>query len=181
MFKGEKASASLISADFSLNKTKEVKNIVNSKTKFWTMKDTELIFLGKDNNILMTFDLAQDGQVIDNKIRLVGKAADGSKRTLKTHESQHRNVPLNKLRNVAIPEDLPSRVSLIQSIRQSKHVMEWKNQLTQLAPELVLYIGRELKEYTHNKVGGPADILVMPKNIDEIKKYYSLLKEIASQ
>ena len=170
LFKGEKASASLISADFSLNKTKEVKNIVNSKTKFWTMKDTELIFLGKDNNILMTFDLAQDGQVIDNKIRLVGKAVDGSKRTLKTHESQHRNVPLNKLRNVAIPEDLPSRVSLIQSIRQSKHVMEWKNQLTQLAPELVLYIGRELKEYTHNKVGGPADILVMPKNIDEIKK-----------
>ena len=64
---------------------------------------------------------------------------------------------------LAIPENLLTRKQLIMKIVQNERIRSWKQDLLEELPDLELFVGRELKEYASNFVGGPADLLIFPK------------------
>lgn len=69
---------------------------------------------------------------------------------------------------IAIPDNTPTREQAILDVINNPKVNEWKSKLIEKIPELSIFVGRELKEYTNNKVGGPADLMVFPKTTEEI-------------
>ena len=83
----------------------------------------------------------------------------------------------SKKEEIAIPDNTPNRKQIILNVQRNPEVQEWKEEIERRVPNLTLYIGRELKEYTFNKIGGPADILIEPTSIDEIKEIITFAKE----
>lgn len=77
---------------------------------------------------------------------------------------------------LAVPEELLTRKKLILNVLSDKKVQTWKSQIAEQMPELTFYVGRELKEYMNNKVGGPADILAFPKSIEQVKEIVTFAK-----
>lgn len=69
---------------------------------------------------------------------------------------------------LAIPPNTPDRPQIIHNIMEDTKVKAWRKDLSAAIPDLAFYVAREMKEYTNNKVGGPADILTFPKSIEEI-------------
>lgn len=80
-----------------------------------------------------------------------------------------KNKKLEPKLPLAVPEDTPNREQIILNVLSNPKVQMWKKRLSAEMPFLTFYVGRELKEYMNNKVGGPADLLAFPKNIDEVK------------
>lgn len=78
---------------------------------------------------------------------------------------------------IAVPEHTPNREERITAVLSDHRVAEWKSDLAARLPELTFYVGRELKEYTNNKVGGPADILAFPKTVHEVHEIIALANE----
>lgn len=72
-------------------------------------------------------------------------------------------------KDIAIPTNLRSRDIIVADVLTDKKVIEIQENLSKEIPSLLSFVGRELKEYTHNKVGGPADIIVFPTSTEEIK------------
>lgn len=70
---------------------------------------------------------------------------------------------------LAVPAT-PARDQIILNVINDPGVQRLKERIVTMNPALTLYVGREMKEYTHNKVGGPADLLAFPKSIDELKQ-----------
>ena len=86
-----------------------------------------------------------------------------------------------KKSDIAVPTNTPSREQIVLNILNDEKVKKWKSDLLTINNKLNLFVGRELKEYTHNKVGGPADILVFPKIIEDIESIveYAIKNNIA--
>ena len=85
-----------------------------------------------------------------------------------------KNVPKAGMRDgsgkkMAVPDSVPTREEIIQSVRKSSIVKTWSEKLKKEQPYLNFYIAREIKEYVWNRVGGPADILVFPKSIEQVQ------------
>jgi len=61
--------------------------------------------------------------------------------------------------------------------------MEYIKMINELYEELILNIDGKtlknvpLKEYTYFKIGGPAEILIEPENIDDLKKVFELIRK----
>lgn len=72
--------------------------------------------------------------------------------------------------DIAIPATMASREQIILNVVDDPRVQYLKARLLETNPALSVYVGRELKEYTNNKVGGPADLLTFPKTADEVKQ-----------
>jgi len=70
--------------------------------------------------------------------------------------------------DLAIPKNTPDRSQIIHYIMNDPKVKAWRADLISHMPDLTFYVAREMKEYTNNKVGGPADILAFPKSIEEV-------------
>ena len=81
------------------------------------------------------------------------------------HPIQNLSLNRNKAQKkaLAIPENLLTRKQLIMKIVQNERIRSWKQDLLEELPDLELFVGRELKEYASNFVGGPADLLIFPK------------------
>lgn len=69
---------------------------------------------------------------------------------------------------LAVPPNTPDREQIVLNVLNDVRVRKLKDDLLTLNPALKVYVGRELKEYTHNKVGGPADILAFPSTVDDL-------------
>jgi len=69
----------------------------------------------------------------------------------------------------AIPSNTPDRELIVLNVLNDPYVQDLKARLLAENPRLSVYVGRELKEYTNNKVGGPADVLTFPRTAEEIK------------
>jgi UDP-N-acetylenolpyruvoylglucosamine reductase len=80
-------------------------------------------------------------------------------------------------KRLAIPADIPTREQLVLSIHSDPVVQSWQKRIRSSIPSLVFFVGRELKQYTWNKVGGPADILALPKTIDELSALLALCND----
>ena len=76
-------------------------------------------------------------------------------------------MPSGRANALAIPSTTPSREQIILNVINDPRVQQAKERIVAMNPDLTLYVGREMKEYTHNKVGGPADLLAFPKTIEE--------------
>ena len=78
------------------------------------------------------------------------------------HPIQNLSLNRNKAQKkaLAIPENLLTRKQLIMKIVQNERIRSWKQDLLEELPDLELFVGRELKEYASNFVGGPADLLI---------------------
>ena len=51
------------------------------------------------------------------------------------------------------------------------------NQMLEFLSEEQIYLNESMCKHTSFKIGGPADIFVKPKNIDELKNLIKLAKE----
>lgn len=80
----------------------------------------------------------------------------------------------------AVPQNTPDREKIVLNVLNNPRLHQIKADLLKINAALKIYIGRELKEYTHNKVGGPADILTFPSTIDELMQVvnFALEKDI---
>lgn len=80
----------------------------------------------------------------------------------------------------AIPHNTPTRKQIIKNIINNLKVQNLKLGLSKAFPDVGLFVGRELKDYTTNKVGGPADILMTPVKISELEGIikYAIEREI---
>ena len=52
-----------------------------------------------------------------------------------------------------------------------------KEEMKKLVPNLCIYLDEELSKYTYTKTGGPADILIFPKNNQEVQKVIQYCQE----
>lgn len=162
----------------------------DSRRIFETMKKDDI-----ESNLNITYDIdyVEGIKKIDQNAK---KSLNWLKKSLATPKSKDKIISLspkkennlnkkitivekNKVakKDIAIPPTIRDRNQIIFDVLNDDKVIEWKNKLAKKLPELLTFIGRELKEYTHNKVGGPADILVFPKNTDEIKKIIEFSQE----
>lgn len=91
-----------------------------------------------------------------------------SAKELSTQKKPVATINPKALAGLAVPPNTPSREQIVLNVLNDVRVSRLKDDLVALNPNLKLYVGRELKEYTHNKVGGPADVLVFPKSIEEL-------------
>jgi UDP-N-acetylenolpyruvoylglucosamine reductase len=71
---------------------------------------------------------------------------------------------------LAVPPNTPSREQIILNVINDPAVQQQRDRLHAVNPDLSIYVGRELKEYTHNKVGGPADLLAFPTSVSELQQ-----------
>ena len=51
------------------------------------------------------------------------------------------------------------------------------NQMLKFLSEEQIYLNKPMSKHTSFKIGGPADIFVKPKNIDELKNIIKIAKE----
>lgn len=131
---------------------------------YWSIDKNELSFYDKQEYKKMSFGIQDFLRNYNfSKFRLVGKYLKEANAdyVLYLH-------PINK--KVATPAVLFSRMELIKMIRNNEKIISWEQDLLNITPELEVYVGRELKEYAHNFVGGPADILTFPKSKEEVSK-----------
>uniref|UniRef100_UPI001F2124F8 UDP-N-acetylmuramate dehydrogenase n=1 Tax=Demequina sp. NBRC 110057 TaxID=1570346 RepID=UPI001F2124F8 len=78
---------------------------------------------------------------------------------------------------LAIPPNTPNREQIILNVINDPQVQQLKDRILSVVPELTLYVGREMKEYTWNKVGGPADLLALPQTVDQFQRLVELAIE----
>ncbi|WP_144276251.1 UDP-N-acetylmuramate dehydrogenase [Demequina sp. NBRC 110053] len=88
-----------------------------------------------------------------------------------------KDAPGARQKELAIPGKTRDREEMILSVLNDPHVNALKHRIVSVNPDIPIYMGRELKEYTWNKVGGPADILAFPRTIDELKQLVDLALE----
>lgn len=162
---------------FSENGT--IKNSFENES-YWKLTQKELIIFDKQRKVTTRFDrLKLTTPKSFNPFRISGKYSDGqTEHVMYVHSPKNKDVIKKKSgKSLAIPENLLTRKELIISIVNNEKIQHWKNDLTGKIPNLVYFIGRELKEYTNNFVGGPADILIFPNTIEELQKVVKYAKE----
>ncbi|MGP5698711.1 UDP-N-acetylmuramate dehydrogenase [Glutamicibacter arilaitensis] len=130
---------------------------------------SELVFKspGSEYNQLMLGAVHFTGSNPGAKISKIEIYPASQQDWLSTKKTQPLKAATQKS-SIAIPPNTPDREQIVLNVLNDDRVRKLKDELLILNPSLKIYIGRELKEYTHNKVGGPADILTFPTDIEEI-------------
>lgn len=171
-----------ISSGIMLSPNGTIKNS-NSNESFWSLSKDELIFMDQHKEITTRFDRSKfQEQETFHPFRIVGDyiKAKGVQHVMYIHPEKKVQVKNAEEKNkvvLAVPEDMLSRKELISKIVKSSSISKQKRDLLSKLPNLDLYVGRELKEYTNNFVGGPADILIFPKTVNEIKEVVKYAKQ----
>lgn len=162
-----------ISAAIVLSPNGTIKNS-NPNESFWKLIDKELIFMNNHREVTTRFNREKfKGKETFSPFRIVGKYVKDEKieHVMYLHPIQ-KPKPKPKQgtekKALAIPENLLTRKQLIMKIVQNERIRSWKQDLLEELPDLELFVGRELKEYASNFVGGPADLLIFPKTIEEV-------------
>ena len=153
---------------FSENGT--IKNTFENES-YWKLTDKELLILDQSHQVTTKFDRTQFTTAKTfSPFRISGAFHDGkTEHVMYVHAPAKKAEPKPKKNNHAIPEGLLTRKALIVAIINNKKVQQWRSDLLAQLPNLLFFIGRELKEYANNFVGGPADILTFPSNIEELQ------------
>lgn len=72
--------------------------------------------------------------------------------------------------DLAVPVKMRSMEKILEDVRTDPRVTAWQRLVEQAVPDAGLLLGAEMKAYTYNKVGGPADLIAFPKTIDAFKQ-----------
>lgn len=78
---------------------------------------------------------------------------------------------------LAVPLKTRSIKNVFDEIRSSEIIDGWYEQIRQDDPELDIRVAESLKDHTHNKVGGPADLIAFPKSTEQMKKLVDIARK----
>ena len=79
----------------------------------------------------------------------------------------------------AVPLKTRSMQNVFDEIRASELIESWYEQLTQYDPELDIRVAESLKDHTHNKVGGPADLMAFPRSTEQMSNLVNTARKNA--
>ncbi|MDN5409245.1 MAG: UDP-N-acetylmuramate dehydrogenase [Lactococcus sp.] len=160
---------------FSENGT--IKNTFDNES-YWQLTHKELLIFDKQFQITTKFDRSKfTTENTFSPFRISGAFKDGkTEHVMYVHAPKKKAAPKDK-NAVAIPDGLLTRKALIVSIVNNEKIQKWRSDLISNIPNLIFFVGRELKEYANNFVGGPADILTFPTTIDELQKIVKYAKK----
>ncbi|SOB47482.1 putative enzyme [Lactococcus piscium] len=137
----------------------------------WKISNSRLIISNEKFEPTTIFDLKD---IINDNNILKGIFIPDGKTVHVLEESDHFNsqtleeyILVDK--DKAIPNNTPARKQIIKNIVKNPKIQNLKMELSKEFSDISLFVGRELKDYTTNKVGGPADILMIPSKISELE------------
>lgn len=142
--------------------------------KFWAIVEGKLSLYDENKKIVSIFSTVELVKKIPANIRILEEniGTKGFKYVIKLPTIASNKAGRAKT-DIAIPNNTPNREQIMLNVLGDANVLNLKKKILSKVPKLTVFIGRELKEYTHNKVGGPADIIAYPKNIDEVASLVS--------
>lgn len=150
----------------------------NSPTgiKFWAIIEGKLTLYDENKKLVSTFNTEELVKKIPANIRILEETAGTKKFKYVIKLSATASTPSKagaEKTDIAIPNNTPTREQIVLNVLNDSKISNLKEEILSEIPELNVSIGRELKEYTHNKVGGPADIIAYPKNINDVSSLVS--------
>lgn len=158
-----------------LDKDGKIRNGVkgSANSVLWAIKNGKLEIRNANDvptTILTPFSLGNRTFIFRGKFIPDGKTVHVLEESIHYQENNQSVFEYQPVKgDVAIPHNTPTRKTLIKQILSNPKVQELFSQLNNEIADLESYTAREMKDYTTNKVGGPADILVFPKTNEQLQ------------